>query len=554
MSTLLRLWHTVRHLRPVQIYGRIRFRLFRPSADPRPAPPLRGVTGAFAPPARRNPSLTGKGAFHFLGESGRLDTDGWDGPCREKLWRYNQHYFDDLSASEASLRREWHLDLLLRWVQENPPGEGTGWEPYPTSLRTVNWIKWALAGNTLPPACVESLAVQVRWLRRRLEFHLLGNHLFANAKALVFAGLFFSGAEGDAWLREGLEILRREIPEQILSDGGQFERSPMYHALALEDMLDLFNVVRAYSGTLSQAAAECGPAWGGVIDGMRRWLAAMLHPDREISFFNDAAIGIAPAPVELEAYALRLGLEPMEPGCDGVTHLDASGYLRVQRGEGVALLDVAPVGPDYLPGHAHADTLSFELSLFGQRVFVNSGTSCYGSGPERNRQRGTSAHTTVVVNGEDSSEVWGGFRVARRALPVDLEIRAHEETAVVECAHDGYRRLRGKILHRRQWCFREHELVIEDTLSGSFRSAQARFHLHPSVSLETAAASEEGTLSVVLRLPGRQRCVFSVQGGELRAETSTWHSTFGSSEPTNCLTVDFAGEKLRCHVAWGGFS
>jgi hypothetical protein len=34
----------------------------------------------------------------------------------------------------------------------------------------------------------------------------------------------------------------------------------------------------------------------------------------------------------------------------------------------VLILDVAPVGPDYLPGHAHADTLSFELSLFGQRA------------------------------------------------------------------------------------------------------------------------------------------------------------------------------------------
>ena len=81
----------------------------------------------------------------------------------------------------------------------------------------------------------------------------------------------------------------------------------------------------------------------------------------------------------------------------------------------MALLDVAPVGPDYLPGHAHADTLSFELSLFGQRVLVNSGTSQYEAGPERSRQRGTAAHNTVIVDGHDSSEVWAGFRVARRA-------------------------------------------------------------------------------------------------------------------------------------------
>src|SRR5690606_6973721 len=147
----------------------------------------------------------------------------------------------DLCAEGGDRRSAWHLDLLRDWVAANPPGHGDGWEPYPTSLRIVNWIKWALAGNTLPPACVHSLAVQVRWLRRCLEIHLLGNHLFANAKALVFAGLYFSGPEAHRWLATGLRILEREIAEQILPDGGQFERSTMYHALAYEDMLDLVN-------------------------------------------------------------------------------------------------------------------------------------------------------------------------------------------------------------------------------------------------------------------------------------------------------------------------
>ena len=79
-------------------------------------------------------------------------------------------------------------------------------------------------------------------MKKRLEVHLLGNHLFSNAKALVFAGIFFEGGEAGQWLEKGLSILAKQIPEQILSDGGQFELSPMYHALALEDMLDLCNI------------------------------------------------------------------------------------------------------------------------------------------------------------------------------------------------------------------------------------------------------------------------------------------------------------------------
>ena len=141
-------------------------------------------------PARRPISLVDHERFHFLNEIHDLSEHDWDGDTLEKLWRYNLHYFDDLNAQDAATRKDWHRALLVRWVRENPPATGTGWEPYPTALRIVNWIKWSLAGNELPDECLESLAVQTRWLAKRLEIHLLGNHLFANAKALVFAGLF----------------------------------------------------------------------------------------------------------------------------------------------------------------------------------------------------------------------------------------------------------------------------------------------------------------------------------------------------------------------------
>jgi len=113
----------------------------------------------------------------------------------EKLWLYNLHYFDDLVSCDAENKRELHSGWIKKWVQENPPGEGNGWEPYPTSLRIVNWIKWGVAGNCLSDEVLHSLAVQARYLLKKLEYHLLGNHLFANAnanaKALIFAGLFF---------------------------------------------------------------------------------------------------------------------------------------------------------------------------------------------------------------------------------------------------------------------------------------------------------------------------------------------------------------------------
>lgn len=113
-ATLDRYWQTVRRLRPIQIYGRLWFRLARAKVDASPAPALRTPSGAWVAPARRRPSLTAPEAFLFLNEHGALPECGVDDPKRDKLWRYNQHYFDDLNArrnNTAELARSAHRGL-----------------------------------------------------------------------------------------------------------------------------------------------------------------------------------------------------------------------------------------------------------------------------------------------------------------------------------------------------------------------------------------------------------------------------------------------------------
>ncbi len=544
-NEIARYWHTVRHLRPVQVYGRLWFRVARPRVDTRDAPPCRRAeTAQWALPARREPTLVGRTQLRLLGETRDLETVGWDDPSLEKLWRYHLHYFDDLNAQDAAARTPWHQALLTRWVRENPPGSGTGWEPYPTSLRVVNWAKWALRGNSLPLECIHSLAVQCRWLARRLELHLLGNHLFANAKALVFAGLFFEGDEAAAWLERGLRILEREVPEQFLADGGHFERSTMYHALALEDMLDLCNLTDVFRAALSPRRLETIDGWRSRIAPMQAWLAAMSHPDGDIALFNDAAIGIAPTPAELAMYAARLGLPVPAAAREGVTHLAASGYIRLEHGAAVVLLDVAPVGPDYLPGHAHADTLSFELSLSGQRIVVNSGTSCYGRSTERCRQRGTAAHSTLQIDGADSSEVWSGFRVARRARPFGLLVSSRPGESEVTCSHDGYKRLPSSPIHSRCWRLTPESMHVVDTVTGNLGQKVVRFFFHPGV--EARLVHHGLTLQPQHGAPIDLRWT----GGSGRIVRSTWHPGFGDTRHSSCLEVLLHGNRLDTVLRW----
>jgi uncharacterized heparinase superfamily protein len=537
--------HTLRYLKPRQIYRRLWFRLVQPRIDEKQGPPLRCMPGSLVLPARRRTSLLDAETFFFLNQTGALSSLGWDNTGSmdsiSKLWRYNQHYFDDLNSLDAVQRSEWHQKLLQRWVAENPPGVGVGWDPYPASLRIVNWVKWHGAGHILCEACVQSLAVQARWLVRRIEWHILGNHLFANAKALVFAGLFFSGDEADRWLSKGLKIIANELPEQVLSDGANFERSPMYHAIFLEDLLDLFNLTQDIPGIVPEVDRA---RWLDAAKRMLHWLEGMTHPDGEIAFFNDGAIGIAPSPRELFSYARRLGVS-FEQVNSRVTHFIDSGYIRLASRDALAILDVAKIGPNYLPGHAHADTLSFELSLFGQRVMVNGGTSEYGTGPVRQFERSTAAHNTVVVNGENSSEVWGGFRVARRAFPRELEIKEVGDSVIVSCAHDGYRRLRGSPMHRRTWHFSETSLVLTDQIEGRFDHAFAYFHLHPSIAV---FFDDFGTWA--LQLPQGQRVSVLVESGESWWVQSQYSPEFGQKFPTHCLKVALGKKGARVRFDW----
>jgi uncharacterized heparinase superfamily protein len=537
-------FHTLRYLKFKQIYRRIWFNLYKPRLAKRQIPNLRFSKNEFFIPVQRQASLINKETFLFLNKSGDLSEIGWNGKLNyiSKLWRYNQHYFDDLNALQASERKEWHYKLLERWVKENPMGYGVGWEPYPTSLRIVNWIKWYFSKNILTHTCKKSLATQVRWLNKRIEWHILGNHLISNAKALIFAGLFFSGKEADSWLKKGLKIIDKEVTEQVLSDGGNFELSPMYHSIFLEDLLDLINISSVFPNLIPVSNIN---KWKKKSYNMLKWLDTMVHPDGDISFFNDAAIGISPKLYDLIEYSKRLGLTYSLKTHEKINHLADSGYIRLNFKNVVVLLDVARIGPDYLPGHAHADTLSFELSLFGNRLLVNGGTSQYGSDSIRQIERSTMSHNTVTINDKNSSEVWGGFRVARRAQPFNLIIEELDNYLNVSCSHTGYQRLSGQPIHRREWKLFESSLMIKDNIEGPFKNAFAYFHFHPSIKLNKNKTGDWN-----LKIPNGHQARIHVEKGEPKIEKSFYSPEFNKRFEIQCLKIELVDRESCVNILW----
>ena len=115
---------------------------------------------------------------------------------------------------------------------------------------------------------------------------------------------------------------------------------------------------------------------------------------------------------------------------------------------------------------------------------------------------------------------------------------------MISAAHDGFQRLPGKPVHRRQWQLAEDRLVVTDRIEGDCRSAVARFHLHPQVE-----ASIEGTQGA-LRLTSGACIRWRVTGGHPSLAPDTWHPEFGCSLPSKCLEVVITGDQCALELTW----
>lgn len=529
LNRIVRLYHTVKYLKAKQIFGRLLNLTPRFISEVNEFPPIinEQLTYNFIP---RNNITTNYDQFKFLNETHSLKVVGWDDNSISKLWRYNLHYFDYLLQNENSAYQiEYHLKLIEKWIDDNPFGKGTGWEPYPTSLRIINWIKWHWFCNGLSEKAKLSLWNQIRWLQNRPEYHLLGNHLFINAKALLFASAFFRLDSNSKYFRESNSILKNELKEQFLKDGAHFELSPMYHSLAMEDLLDLISISNKVPSNFPSKEILKKYCKG------MYWLETMIYNNGELAHFNDCANGIAPKYSDLEDYAIKLGIAKEKSSINKLYIHKESGFVVYKDEKSHLIADFGKIGPDYLPGHAHADTLSFELAVNGERIVVNSGTSLYGSSVDRLLQRSTGAHSTIQIDMENSSEVWSGFRVARRAVPFNIHVNSNtgsDNKISFQASHNGYLRLKNKAIHTRKFKLSNNTWNIQDEITGFSNKVVSRFYLHPEIEVHK---SEKG-----MTLSKNQIDLIEFKYDlklDLQLIDTFYHDQFGVSKANKCIQV-----------------
>ncbi len=541
MKRFLLYARTLAHLHPTQIIALLRKRALPSRTWVPQIQQLRLRPGVgLSPCVPHSPRPDEDHSFCFLNQektfpSSRID---WASKDMPKLWRYNLHYFDYLFHTGRSPDAKIHL--ISDWIAKNPPGTGDGWEPYTLSLRIVNWIKFFLWNETaVQEEWLQSLYTQALWLEKNVESHILANHYLKNGVAMFFAGMYFDRIDADRWIRKGRQILRSELDEQFLPDGGHYERSPMYHAICVMDYLDVLNLM---GGSESAMLFEEAGRFTCRITQALDFLHDICLPDGDIPLFNDSAFRVAPLPADILAYANQICSYTRPLAVNGLTVKEMlhTGYYVFRDGADMMVIDCGAVGPDYQPGHAHADTLSFELAVNGERVIVDSGVYDYEPGARRSYARSTRAHNTVQIDGENQSEVWGVFRVARRAYPLRASLKSDRPGhATFEGAHDGYARLSGKLIHKRSIDYSSSgEWTVHDTVEGNgMHTVESCLHIHPAYRVDLVGRSAE----VRDRMGQLMLIITPAPNAEVTIEPG-WHfPEFGKELPASTLVMTYRG-------------
>jgi uncharacterized heparinase superfamily protein len=558
------LGRTAAHLRPGQVAHRARLRaqaaaLHRwPRAGERLLAP-RGAGGPMpgwpagfrpldasaltvtAPPYWPGAAELQAGRMRLLGVTRELGGPPGRGPdwgqaAAPQLWRFHLHYWDwawGLAASpDRAPARRLFAALWRSWRAACPLGAGDAWRPYPAALRAWSWCglyRDLVDETALAAEFCRELAVHAGFLRRHLESDVGGNHLIKNLKALAGLGVFLGD---EPLLARALRLLGGQLAVQVPPDGGHYERAPAYHCQVLGDLIDVADLLTA-------AGVVPAPVLTLAIARMRRWLGAVLTPDGAVPLLNDGF----PVPGPLVA-ALRPGPAPAAP----LVTLASTGLIRATAGDWHLLADAGPACPDQLPAHAHADTLSCVAHVGGRPLLVDTGTSTYAAGPVRDYERSTAAHNTLELDGLSSTEVYGAFRAGRRARVHGPAGRLAADGMTALAAHDGYRHLRGRPVHRRRWSLTSGGLQVDDEVTGAGAHAVAvRWHLPPGTAVRlrpggAAVATAAGEFRVAV---GGSAPLF------LGVESAPVAAGFLRTEPAPVLTCRLGADlPVRLTTSW----
>jgi len=490
------------------------------------------------------------------------DGEIWQATALDPKWQAYLHSFcwlRDLNRSlDRNAARDKAQEMTAHWLENFDQWQDQIWSPDITGQRIVNWMANAplvMDSNNLiyRSKILNCLARQARHLHHAVDKSLRGLPRMNAIAGLIVAGLYIPF--GEDWLKKGSSLLNQALDAEIFEDGGTPSRCP-------EDIYHILRVCLMVQVSYKAMGHDIPKKLNEAVNHMRISLKSVMHGDGGLALFNGAC---EQAASEIDATLSFAKSTEDIPGAAFFEEMgEKSGFRRLQTGSTVIIADTGPPADMDISQHCHAGTLSFEMSSAQQRIIVNCGS--LRSLPRSLAQpdsvksdfgmlaRSTAAHSTVVLQDKNSSEIRPDGLIGRGPTVVESHQSTVDGHILLEASHDGYLSNFG-ILHYRTIYMNDvgDDVRGEDILAvkgirpkGQAPKFDVRFHIHPDVTITRQAAEDR----LLLRLPASEYWQFQCSGGVLSLEESLYLG--GGQRQKKCRQIIISGQaaSLKTVIKW----
>ncbi len=470
---------------------------------------------------------------------------GAHGSLAEQLQGFS--WLRDLAAAASREKGARLAEAVVgRWLLAHGTRIDAAWAPHLWGERILFWAAYApyilsSADSGYRSALLNTLARGARHLDASADKAPPGLKRVTAWCGVIAAGLLVQG--GVPRVARGEAGLARALTGAQFDDGGLVSRSPFEQVL----LVDRLGLLRA----CYFAAKQTLP------DGIEAAAAAALAALHGVTL-GDGALSSWQGCNPGEASRLTALIEGCGLRARPLRNARGWGYQRLSALGTILILDAAPPPPQKNAGQGSASTLAFELSDGGQRLAVN----CGGPGPLPTALsdelveglRSTAAHSTLVLEDTNSTNILADGSLGRGVEDVAIERSEDNDASRIEASHDGYVRAFGMV-HKRSLMLGNDgkEVRGADQLQPKGRKKiresaayAVRFHLAPGVE---ATVTADG-MGAILRSRGAPPWNFRCRGGMLTTEDSLWIDGRGQPRRTTQLAIVGEVSALGGEIGW----
>lgn len=479
------------------------------------------------------------------------------------IWEINRHqHLVFLAQATVLTGNDVYSDHVFRqlehWWRENPFQRGINWtSALEVAFRALSWL-WIfhLIGARMSDEFRQRFLAELYRHGLHLEYNLSiyfspNTHLLGESVALHALGrLFPKFPRADRWRNIGRDVVNDHIQNCVEPFGRYFEQSTYYHMYAL-DMFAFHALLEEVPASYHENLAKMAWYLSSVIsdagdlpfigddDGGR-----FFHPFGRRGRFARATLAVAclllgkPYFDATDEDLAEIAIWWLGPErCQGLPTKssdrtsqgflvgldDDDGLAVFCRGPLFTLFDAGPFGPGGA-GHSHSDTLSLVVSVGEAEVLIDSGTYSYMDPEWRAYFRGSAAHNTVRIDGQDQALAAGPFRWTNKAelnhFIFDFTPEPpHQDRATASCTYQGF-------THERTVEFANREFSIVDVITGPAGDHDIEQFWHFALQPREVLP---GTWAV------GDLATFTVEGGVVEP---AWRSRcFGTKEPAWVIVV-----------------